>query len=50
MQLLVSGREQLLRFGLYGRHPLPMADALRGGVICVVPAVLAVVLHMPLLC
>ncbi|WP_342962813.1 FUSC family protein [Paraburkholderia sp. JHI2823] len=27
-----------------------MADALRGGVICVVPAVLAVVLHMPLLC
>ncbi len=50
MQLLVSGREQLLRFWRHGRHPLPMADALRGGVICVAPAVLAVVMHMPLLC
>jgi len=50
MQSFVSGREQLLRFWHHGRHQLPMADALRGGVICVVPAVLAVVLHMPLLC
>jgi len=50
MQLIVSGREQLLRFWHHGRHQLPMADALRGGVICVVPAVLAAVLHMPLLC
>lgn len=50
MQLIVSGREQLLRFWHHGRHQLPIADALRGGVICVVPAVLAAVLHMPLLC
>lgn len=36
-------------FGLGLRH-LPMADALRGGLICAVPAVAAVKLHMPLLC
>ncbi|MEX3693703.1 FUSC family protein [Paraburkholderia sp. BR14263] len=50
MQLFASGRDQLLRFWHHGRHQLPMADALRGGVICVAPAVLAVTLHMPLLC
>ncbi|MEX3900686.1 FUSC family protein [Paraburkholderia sp. BR10954] len=50
MQLFVSARAQLLRFWHHGRHQLPTTDALRGGVICVVPAVLAVVLHMPLLC
>ncbi|MEX3950714.1 FUSC family protein [Paraburkholderia sp. EG287B] len=50
MQLFASGRDQLLRFWHHGRHRLPVADALRGGVICVAPAVLAAMLHMPLLC
>jgi hypothetical protein len=33
-----------------GRHHLPLPEALRGGVVCAVPAVLAEVLHDPLLC
>jgi hypothetical protein len=36
-------------FGL-GLRYLPLADALRGGLICAVPAVAAAKLHMPLLC
>lgn len=31
-------------------HQLPMTEALRGGLVCVVPAVLAARLHDPLLC
>ncbi len=31
-------------------HQLPMTEAIRGGVVCVVPAVLAAMLHDPLLC
>ena len=33
-----------------GLHHLPLPEALRGGVVCVVPAILAAVLHDPLLC
>jgi len=33
-----------------GRHHLPLLEALRGGVICAVPAVLAALLHNPMLC
>lgn len=33
-----------------GRHHLPVPEALRGGVVCAIPAVLAALLHDPLLC
>ncbi len=33
-----------------GRYHLPLAEAVRGGVVCAVPAVLAAQLHNPLLC
>ena len=33
-----------------GRHRLPLEEAVRGGMVCAVPAVLAALLHDPLLC
>lgn len=43
-------REALMRVLRQGRHHLPVSEALRSGLICAAPAVLAAVLHEPLLC
>ncbi len=50
MNLVLMDCKRVPRFLRHGRHYLPFADALRGGLICAVPAVLAAVLHEPLLC
>ncbi|QUN32594.1 FUSC family protein (plasmid) [Cupriavidus sp. KK10] len=39
-----------LRMLTRGRHHFPLAEALRGGIVCATPAVLAAMLHEPLLC
>ncbi|WP_104656367.1 FUSC family protein [Ralstonia insidiosa] len=43
-------REALMRVLRQGRHHLPVSEALRSGLICAAPTVLAAVLHEPLLC
>ncbi|ABO59170.1 MULTISPECIES: FUSC family protein [Burkholderia cepacia complex] len=50
MGLVSTARDRLRRFVNLGGHYLPLAEALRGGLICVVPAVAAARLHMPMLC
>ncbi len=50
MNLGMARRDRLLRMFARGRHHLPLTEALRGGLICAAPAVLAAVLHQPLLC
>ncbi|CAN0626685.1 conserved membrane protein of unknown function [Burkholderia multivorans] len=50
MNLATVRRDRLLRMFARGRHHLPLTEALRGGLICAAPAVLAAVLHQPLLC
>ena len=32
------------------RHRLPMAEAIRGGIVCVIPVLLAALFHQPLFC
>ncbi|WP_322045103.1 FUSC family protein [Paraburkholderia sp. J67] len=46
----MAGRASLLRSISHGRHRLPFAESLRGGLICAAPAVLAAAWHAPLLC
>ncbi|MGT0249410.1 FUSC family protein [Burkholderia sp. GbtcB21] len=50
MGLVSTARDRVRRFFSLGRRHLPIAEALRGGLICVVPAVAAAQLHMPMLC
>lgn len=50
MGLVSTARDRVRRFFSLGRRYLPFAEALRGGLICVVPAVAAAQLHMPMLC
>ena len=46
----MASREALMRVLRQGRHHLPVSEALRSGLICAAPAVLAAVLREPLLC
>ncbi|WP_173004122.1 FUSC family protein [Ralstonia pickettii] len=46
----MASREALMRVLRQGRHHLPVSEALRSGLICAAPAVLAAVLSEPLLC
>ncbi|RAR50728.1 putative membrane protein YccC [Paraburkholderia unamae] len=46
----MDARAALLRSISHGRHRLPFAESVRGGLICAAPAVLAAAWHEPLLC
>ena len=50
MKGVTVGRQAMLRLISHGRHHLPLAEALKAGLVCAAPAVLAAALHAPLLC
>ncbi|MGY4730701.1 FUSC family protein [Burkholderia pyrrocinia] len=50
MNSATVSRKNPLRAFVRGHFHLPMAEALRGGMVCAVPAVLAALLREPLLC
>ena len=43
-----AGGQAMLRLISHGRHYLPLAEALKAGLVCAAPAVLAAALHAPL--
>lgn len=50
MTCAVLHRRNRFRSVLRVLHRLPMVEAIRGGVVCAVPAILATIFHDPLLC